>query len=76
MAEIRGTLEAADTIGLDDADAARVTSILELLEVGGAQVGALQIGCCAPGRLPLYERMLERLTRIQLDLNRSLGRGH
>ena len=49
---------------------------LDGLEDAGAQIGRLQIGCCAPDRLPLYAKMLQRLTEAQLDINRSLGRGH
>lgn len=46
------------------------------LEEAGAQVGRLQIGCCAPGRLPLYARLLEDMTKVQMNVNRYLGRGH
>lgn len=49
---------------------------LDSLEDAGAQIGRLQIGCCATGRLPLYALMLERLTVIQLEVNRTLDRGH
>ena len=38
----------------------------ELLEDAGSQVGSLQVGCCAPGRLPLYADVLEALTRARL----------
>ncbi len=50
--------------------------LLTRLEEVGAQIGSLQIGCCAPNRLPLYAEMLEKLTHIQLAVNRSLDRGH
>lgn len=46
------------------------------LEEAGALVGRLQIGCCAPGRLPLYARLLDDLTKVQLNVNRHLGRIH
>ena len=49
---------------------------LSLLEAAGADVGSLQVGCCAPGRLPLYTEMLEALTTAQLSINRGLGQGH
>ena len=55
-------------------DASR--SALAGLEDAGAQVGRLQVGCCAPNRLPLYADLLEGLTRAQLAINASLGRGH
>lgn len=76
MAEIRETLIAIEALGVDDPDPDGVDAIMEHLEVGGARIGALQVGCCAPGRLPLYQRLLERLTQVQLDVNQALGRGH
>lgn len=41
---------------------------LAAVEAAGATVGALQVGCCAPNRLPLYTRILDRLTAVQLEL--------
>jgi hypothetical protein len=49
---------------------------IEALEDAGAQIGHLQIGCCAPSRLPLYAQILENLTTVQLVLNRARGAGH
>lgn len=46
------------------------------LTSAGAQVGRLQVGCCAPSRMPLYVRILAALTEAQLRLNASLGLGH
>ncbi len=46
------------------------------LEDAGAQVGRLQVGCCAPNRIPLYARVLEGLTTAQLAVNQALGEGH
>jgi hypothetical protein len=57
----------------DPAEAARA---LALLEDAGAQVGRLQVGCCAPGRLPLYATILVGLTTVQLTVNRALDRAH
>jgi hypothetical protein len=39
-----------------------------LLQEAGAMVGALQVGCCAPNRLPLYATLLEQLNVIQRHL--------
>ena len=63
--QVRKLLPAASS----DASAAGAT--LAVLEEAGAMVGALQIGCCAPNRLPLYARMLDRLTKIQIEINRT-----
>lgn len=40
----------------------------ELLREAGAMVGALQVGCCAPNRLPLYATVLEQLNVVQRHL--------
>jgi hypothetical protein len=50
--------------------------VLSDLEDIGAQIGALQVGCCAPARMPLYSTMLEQLVNVQRTINRSLDRGH
>ena len=50
--------------------------VIAHLEDAGAQVGSLQVGCCAPNRLPLYAALLEELTNAQLSINSELGRSH
>ncbi len=47
-------------------DPAAAPAVLAVLENAGAQIGRLQIGCCAPSRLPLYARLLENLMSVQL----------
>ncbi len=44
----------------------------EVLEEAGSQVGRLQIGCCAPDRMPLYAEILENLTQAQLTLSKVM----
>ena len=46
------------------------------LEDAGAQVGRLQVGCCAPNRLKYYTQILKDLTAIQLDVSAALDRDH
>jgi hypothetical protein len=70
LAAARAGVDAAQ----DDGDAIDVT--IGHLEDAGAQLGHLQIGCCTEKRMPLYARMLEDLTTIQLNLNRVRGAGH
>lgn len=60
--------------GLADTDAAEVT--LTHLEDAGAQIGRLQVGCCAPARLPLYASFLEGLMEAQRSIKAELGEGH
>jgi hypothetical protein len=52
----------------DGIDEGRPDVILGLLEEAGAMVGALQVGCCAPNRLPLYASVLEQLNVLQREL--------
>lgn len=70
LSEIASSLDAAhrSSRAADD--------VIALLESAGAQIGALQVGCCAANRLPLYAEMLEQLTTMQIEVNRSIGRGH
>jgi hypothetical protein len=50
--------------------------VLDALEDAGAQLGRLQVGCCAPARMPLYAGALDKLTEIQLSVNRDAGTAH
>jgi hypothetical protein len=68
--------DARSGLGLVGADATEAEAVLASLEDAGAQVGSLQVGCCAPNRLPLYVTFLEGLTTAQLSVNRELGQGH
>ncbi len=61
--------------GMTDGDD-RADTLLAQLEEAGAQIGRLQVGCCASNRLPLYAEMLESLTQVQLKISKSLGRDH
>lgn len=42
----------------------------------GAKIGELQVGCCAPARMPLYADTLENLTGVQLDVKRHFKQNH
>lgn len=74
MARLAETLEATRShldAGLEQSDAA-----LSALEDAGGQLGKLQVGCCAPARMPLYASMLEGFTEIQRAVNAARGQGH
>ena len=60
MASLESTIRSA--LG----SASDAVALVELLEDAGAQVGRLQVGCCALARLPLYAELLEALTRARL----------
>ena len=64
--------QARDEVAAVGHDADRATLAIDRLEDAGAQVGRLQVGCCAPNRLPLYAELLEGLTTAQLEVSRAL----
>jgi hypothetical protein len=51
-------------------------SALDVLENAGAQIGHLQVGCCALDRMPLYAEMLVELTKAQRAVTKTQGLGH
>lgn len=74
MTRLANTLQAIRShldLGLVQSDAA-----LSALEDAGGQLGRLQVGCCAPARMPLYASMLAGLTEIQRAVNAARGQGH
>lgn len=75
MAELSGALDAIRA-SVPEAtgaplDSAALDRVLTAIESAGGMVGALQVGCCAPNRLPLYARVLERLTTVQIELTQG-----
>ncbi len=69
---------ASATEDLDDhkPDSAAVDRTIATLTDIGAELGRLQVECCAPARMPLYADALEHLTEVQLHFNASSRRGH
>lgn len=55
-------------------DAAR--SVIARIEDAGAQLGSLQVACCAPARIPLYAAALESLGRAQRLITRAYDLEH
>lgn len=77
MQELGSTIDRARhqiTRTAEDAEAG--DAAIGIMENAGAQVGTLQVGCCAPNRMPLYTTILENLMTAQIAVNRSLDRGH
>jgi hypothetical protein len=66
LVAIRGDLDSFVSESLDRA-------LRRVEEVGGV-IGRLQVGCCAPLRMPLYAEALSHLNTIQLEVDRELGR--
>lgn len=52
--------DARDALGADDQD-----RLDRSLEAAGAQVGALQVACCAPGRMEIYVEVLDNLSQAR-----------
>ena len=77
MIELAGTLDKARRrLDAVPSDPGLAEQTIAHLESAGAQVGRLQVGCCAPNRIPLYVTILAALTEAQLRLNAPLGTGH
>ncbi len=76
MASLAETLGAArlSLSHIVDEDTARLA--IDLLENAGAQIGHLQIGCCALDRMPLYAEMLVELTKAQRAVTKARDLGH
>jgi len=53
-----------------------VEATITHIEDAGSQIGRLQVGCCAPNRLPLYHTLLEGLTATQRSVKKAAGAGH
>ena len=59
---------------LDSFDSESLDRALSRVEEVGGMIGRLQVGCCAPPRMPLYAEALSHLNTIQLEVDRELGR--
>lgn len=77
MAALADTLSMARSgLAHINGDDSRADVVIQHLEDAGRQIGALQVTCCAPARMPLYAELLESLMKTQRSINRSLSRGH
>ena len=77
METLTSTLAAARTQLADashDADVAK--EVVAILQDAGAQLGYLQVDCCAPARMKLYATALENLSQIQRLLKRTFKLEH
>ena len=77
MAALADTLSSARAGILElDGDHAGGDDTIVQLEDAGAQIGSLQVSCCAPSRLPLYAEMLTELTMAQRTIKGVLNLAH
>lgn len=70
LASVRGSVAALD--GTEES----LIRLIAQLEHTGSQIGTLQVGCCAPARMPLYSKLLTSLTEIQRHAKAQIGQGH
>lgn len=78
MEKLAGTIATAraQVESLDGDLDGQIALVIDTLEDAGAQLGHLQVGCCAPARMPLYADVLEGLTEIQLNVHKAAGQAH
>jgi hypothetical protein len=76
MEALAGTL--TDARGrLDEVtDSESAEAVITVLEDAGAQLGFLQVACCAPDRTRLYSETLDNLAKVQRVLTRSFRLDH
>jgi hypothetical protein len=75
MADLRETLNRAEA-ELEAAQHETGPAVIATLEHAGAQIGSLQVACCAPARLPLYTRILADLTTAQRTVTAGFDLDH
>lgn len=77
MERLTSTLTAARAQLADAAHDAEVAGeVVAILQDAGAQLGHLQVDCCAPARMKLYATTLENLSKIQRLLKRTFELEH
>ncbi len=77
IADLDGILDETRTmLGRVESDPHAAEVVVTALGDVGAQLGKLQVTCCTPKRIPLYARLLEDLTKVQLGVAAATGTGH
>ena len=77
METLTSTLTAVRAQLTDAAHDAEVAGeVVAILQDAGAQLGHLQVDCCAPARMKLYATTLENLSKIQRLLKRTFDLEH
>lgn len=77
MERLRRTLAQVDAhlaLAHDSQEASAAT--VEAIAEAGEQLGRLQVTCCAPGRMPLYEGILNHLMQVQRIVKRHAKLAH
>lgn len=70
MASLRSTLAETTRILKSVNGQTTAMDIVDQIETAGAPLGALQVTCCTPSRMPLHEILLHNLMEIQRSVTR------
>ena len=76
FASIRERLDAIQSDLSTSPDDEIIERSLEAIQEIGAEIGRLQVACCAKARMPLYDTVLRSFNDIHTELNRIRGTGH
>lgn len=68
--------DARDAFESAQGESAKVDEAIATMSEAASQLAILQVACCAPVRMPLYETILRDLNSAQIALNRSIDKGH
>lgn len=77
MEHLQRTIDAARSqLGQIGDDAKAALQVVDILHDAGAQLGYLQVACCAPARMKLYATTLESLSKTQRLITRTFDLEH
>lgn len=77
MEHLARTIDAArDRLGQIGDDPKIALQVVDILHDAGAQLGYLQVACCAPARMKLYATTLESLSKTQRLIKRTFDLEH
>lgn len=77
MAELRDALAATTSLlGAYEAQTVSAEDVVDSIETAGSQIGGLQVSCCAPSRMPLYDSLLHDLMQVQRTVKRHAKLAH
>lgn len=77
MAELRSALESTRSlVNAYSAEAVQPAEVVRSIETAGAHVGSLQVSCCAPDRMPLYDTIQHNLMEVQRKVKQHAKLAH
>lgn len=76
MSRLGETLKGARSQLTESDSPSEAIEVIARLADAGAQLGGLQVECCAPSRMPLYAGMLEHLMVAQRAVTKAYALSH